>query len=387
VNREYKYIVVGLGGIGSAIAYWLSRRAKDVLGLEQFELGHDRGASQDHSRIIRLSYHTPYYVRLAVESYKAWRVLEKDTKKTVLVKTGGLDFGPKKSALPLNLYAESMREVGVKYEELTADQIESRWPQFKLDAGIHGLYQEDGGLIAASIACNLMRKKARERGALLLDNTPVTSIRSVKGEVRVSVEGTEFTGEKLFLATDAWTNKLLKNVGITLPLTITQEQVTYFNSPCPDEFVIGKFPMWIWLDEPSFYGFPVFGMPGPKAGLDVGGDETTPEDRTFQTNLRAYRAVEEFLTKYIPLAVGKEIGTKTCLYTMPPDREFILDRVPGHENVFVALGAAHGFKFASLFGKILSELAIDGKTDLDISPFSITRPILTDPNPKKNFLL
>src|SRR5712691_1014263 len=106
--ESFAYIVVGLGGIGSAAAYWLARRAgADVLGLEQFELGHVRGASQDHSRIIRLSYHTPGYVRLAQAAYAAWDVLAEEAREQLIVVTGGIDLEPANSALPLDDYFAS----------------------------------------------------------------------------------------------------------------------------------------------------------------------------------------------------------------------------------------------------------------------------------------
>ena len=105
MKQDYEYIVLGLGGIGSGAAYWLSRRAgREVLGLEQFEIGHVRGGSQDHSRIIRLSYHTPAYVRLAQQAYQAWATLEEDAGEKLIVKTGGLDLWPPVSAIPTEDY-------------------------------------------------------------------------------------------------------------------------------------------------------------------------------------------------------------------------------------------------------------------------------------------
>src|SRR6476660_5310035 len=93
MRRNFEYAVLGLGGLGSAAAYWLSRRAgAGVLGLEQFELGHVRGESQDHSRIIRLSYHTPEYVELAKHAYRAWADVEHDSGEQLVLRTGGLDF-------------------------------------------------------------------------------------------------------------------------------------------------------------------------------------------------------------------------------------------------------------------------------------------------------
>lgn len=88
-KTNYRHIVIGLGGLGSAAAYWLSQsQGEDVLGIEQFDLGHHRGESDDHSRIIRETYHTPGYVRLTEEAYQAWDALEQDAAEKVVVKTG-----------------------------------------------------------------------------------------------------------------------------------------------------------------------------------------------------------------------------------------------------------------------------------------------------------
>ena len=151
MRRDFEYIVVGLGGWGSAAAYWLSRRAgADVLGLEQFELGHVRGESQDHSRIIRLSYHTPAYVELAKHAYTAWHDVERDSGDQLVLPTGGLDFAPRESAIPLTNYSGSMDAAGIPYEHLDAAEIRRRWPQFTVTDDIHGLYQPDSGIAMAA---------------------------------------------------------------------------------------------------------------------------------------------------------------------------------------------------------------------------------------------
>ena len=389
MKRDYTYIIIGLGGIGSGAAYWLSRRAgRDVLGLEQFEIGHTRSASQDHSRIIRLSYHTPEYVELAKQAYAAWDVLEKAANEKLILKTGGLDFAPRVSKIPLSSYIDSMTTAGVPFEHLDAAEIMRRWPQFRLADNIHGLYQSESG-IAPAAKCNAAHlRMAREQGAVLRDNSPVTSIRDAGGEIEVVADATTYRCKKLIIAVDAWTNQLLAHFGMTrsVPLTITQEQVTYFATPHLADFLPDRFPIWIWMDDPCYYGFPAYGEAGPKAAQDVGGDEVTPDTRTFESNPATLQRVEDFLAKYIPSALGPILYTKTCLYTLPPDRDFVLDSLPGHESVFVAIGAAHGFKFASLFGKILGELAIDGSTASHIAPFKIDRPILLMQNPPKNFM-
>ncbi len=387
MKRDYTYIVLGLGGFGAGAAYWLARRAGgEVLGLEQFQIGHTRGSSQDHSRIIRLSYHTPAYVRLAGQAYQAWATLEEETGEKLILKTGGLDFAPRASAIDMSPYSDSMHACGVPFEELDAAEIMHRWPQFRLSDDIHGLYQAESG-IAPAANCNAAHLRlAREHGAMLIERAPVTAIRDLGSEVEVVAGNTPYRCSKLVITAGAWSNQALAHFGLKLPLTITQEQVTYFASPRPADFAPERFPIWIWLDVPCFYGFPAYGEPGPKAAEDVGGEEATPETRNFEADPAALQRVRDFLARYIPGALGPEIYTRTCLYTLPPDRDFVIDALPGHANCFIAVDAAHGFKFASLIGKILSELAVDGRSESDLQAFRFDRPILQMKNPPTHFM-
>ena len=201
--------------------------------------------------------------------------------------------------------------------------------------------------------------------------------------------GSSYRAGQVVIAADAWTKDLLASFGRRLPLTITKEQVTYFACPDPSAFAPDRFPIWIWMDEPCFYGFPTYGEAGPKAAQDVGGEETTPAERTFEVDEDAYARVVGFMERHLPGAVGPPIYTKTCLYTMPPDRDFVLDRLPDHRNVHLALGAAHGYKYASLFGRILAELVVDGATPsaADIEGFRIDRPILLEEHPRTSFMV
>jgi sarcosine oxidase len=388
IRRDYEYIVLGLGGLGSAAAYWLSRQAgADVLGLEQFELGHVRGESQDHSRIIRLSYHTPGYVELAKQAYAAWDVLEKDSDERVILPTGGLDFAPRMSAIPLESYSESMKAAGVSFEHLDAAEIMRRWPQFHLTDDIHGLYQEQSGIAMAARANAAHQRMAREHGATLADRRPVERIRSAGGEIDVEAAGVSYRCRRLAIAAGPWSNRALGNFGVELPLEVTQEQVTYFASPRRREFMPDRFPVWIWMDDPCYYGFPVFGEDGPKAAQDAGGKPVTADSRSFEPDPQNSQRVRDFLTRYLPGAVGPEIYTRTCLYTLTPDRDFVIDAVPQAGGVFVAIGAGHAFKFASLIGKTLAELAREGRSVADIAPFTIERPILKEKNPPRSYMV
>jgi sarcosine oxidase len=387
MRRSYEYIVLGLGGLGSGAAYWLSKRAgADVLGIEQFELGHIRGESQDHSRIIRLSYHQPVYVELAKRAYDSWDALGADAAEPLVLRTGGLDLGPRTGAIPLQGYADSMTSAGVPFERLNADEIMRRWPQWRLSDDIHGLYQANAGIAMAARANAAHQRMAREHGATLLDNTRITAVGSRDGEVQVYAGGVTYTGRQLIVAAGPWSSNVLACLGVHIPLEVTQEQVTYFASPHAAAFAPERFPVWIWMDDPSYYGFPVFGEPGPKAARDAGGKPVTAETRTFDPDEEAVGLLRQFLARYLPDALGPEIYTKTCLYTLTPDRDFVIDRVPRHANVWIAIGAGHAFKFASVIGRILSELAIDARTPSDLRPFSIERPILKMSNPPKSYM-
>jgi sarcosine oxidase len=388
LKTDFEYIVLGLGGFGSAAAYWLARRAgTEVLGLEQFELGHVRGESQDHSRIIRLSYHTPGYVELAKHAYRTWAELERDSGERVVLRTGGLDLGPRESAIPLSNYSDSMDAAGVEYERLDAAEIMRRWPQWRLDDDTHGLFQAESGIAMAARANAAHVRMAREHGATLRDRAPVQVVRAGDGEVEVGTADATYRCRRLVVTAGAWSNGALGRVGIELPLTVTKEQVTYFASPQLDQFQPDRFPIWIWMDDPCFYGFPAFGEAGPKAGQDAGGRETTADARTFEPDAEALDRVVRFLERHLPGALGPVIYTRTCLYTLTPDRDFVLDVLPDHPEIAVAIGGGHGFKFASLVGQILSELSIDGRSLRDLTPFRIDRPILQLKDPPRNYMV
>jgi sarcosine oxidase len=388
LKRNYEYIVLGLGGFGSAAAYWLARSAgSEVLGLEQFELGHVRGESQDHSRIIRLSYHTPGYVKLAKHAYRAWAEVERDGGEQLILRTGGLDFAPRVSAIPLSNYSDSMDAAGVPYERLDAEEIMRRWPPFRLRDDIQGLYQPESGIAMAARANAAHQRLARAHGATLRAPVGVERIRPIGGEIALEVDGTEYRCRRLVITAGAWSNRALAPFGCRLPLTVTQEQVTYFAAPRLEDFHPERFPIWIWMDDPCFYGFPVFGEPGVKAGQDAGGQEVTAETRTFEPDLPALQRVQAFLASYIPAALGPILYTKTCLYTLTPDRDFVIDNVPGCPQALVAIGGGHGFKFASLIGRIVADLAVDGTTEHDLEPFRIDRAILQLENPPRHYMV
>lgn len=370
--------VIGLGGIGSGVAYWAARRGVRVIGFEQFTLGHDRGASHDHSRIIRYSYHTPFYVELSKLAYDAWATVESESGDELVVRCGGLDLFPEGCAIAPEDYRASLTTCEVPYEWLDADDIRARWPQFHIADDVQGLFQADGGIAAAAKGVAAHHRLAQRHGATLHEHACVESLREVDGEVEIVVDGNAHRAGAAVIAADAWTNTLLPE---PLPLTVMREQVTYFDSPTPEVFAPESFPVWIWMDAPSFYGFPTYGAGATKVAQDCGGHLTTADGRTFEPDAEELQRVDRFTRNLFGDAIGPQLATKTCLYTLTPDRHFIIDRVPGMSNVWVVQGAAHAFKYASALGRLLTECALDGDctSTIDRTPFRIDRPALTNP--------
>jgi sarcosine oxidase len=383
MKTDYQYIVLGCGGIGSAAAYRLARRAGgEVLGLEQFELGHVHGGSQDHSRIIRLTYHHADYTRLTPHTYKAWSELEAESAVRVVTKTGGIELALKDGSgqQDIEMYAASMDAAGIAYERIGADEVMRRFPQFRFDEEVDALWQADTGIADAAKGNAAHIGMARWYGATILDRCPVESIRPIDGGVDVKTRSGTFTCRNLIVAAGAWVDQVLAHVGRQLAVTVTQEQVTYFATPNLKDFSIGKFPVFLSHGEPAIYGFPIYGEVATKAAIDASGPPVTPRTRTYEADASREKRVEVWLQKYIPGFLGPKLYTKTCLYTMPRDRNFVIDRLPEHPQIIVCNGAGHAYKFAALLGKILCQLAMDGRTEYPVEPFSIRRPAITDPS-------
>jgi sarcosine oxidase len=376
---EVDVVVVGLGALGSAASWQLARRGTSVVGLEQFGLGHARGASHDTSRIIRHSYHTPGYVELTFAAYDDWADLERTSGESLVTITGGVDLFPPDAAIPMDTYTSSLDACSVPYDVVTAAEAMRRWPQFALPAGTSVLHQARTGIVPAAVGTAAMQRLAVEAGARLVGECAVTGLRDLGDHLEVEAGGQTYRCRRVVVTSDAWTNDVLGHLGVQLPLTVLQEQVTYVQPPDASSFAPERFPVWIWMDDPSFYGFPCFGATTVKSAEDCGGHPVDPHTRSGDVEPAAERRLVDFLSRVVPALGTAVVGSKTCLYTLTPDRDFALGPLPGHEGVIVGLGAAHGMKFAPTLGRVLADLALDGHTDADIAPFALGRPALTEP--------
>jgi glycine/D-amino acid oxidase-like deaminating enzyme len=360
LNSTYEHIVLGVGGIGSA---------------------------EDHSRIIRHSYHTADYASLTRDAFAHVRALEEETGLDLLRITGGLNLAPNDTAGTAEIggYARSLTEQGHAYELMDGTELAARWPQWRVGAETVALYQAESGLLDIRRANSAHISRARARGVTFLDQTPARKIVAADGHVEVHTDDEVFKAATLTICAGSWTDTLTAGLGLDIPLTLTQEQVSYFAAPDLRPFTPERFPVWIFhgaifnYEETSYYGFPVYGEAGVKLGRDMSGRYVTQETRSFEPNAEQTAENAEFLDRYLPGALGPELVSKTCVYDLTPDRNFVVDTVPGYPHIGLCIGAGHAAKFAALLGHIMADLAVDGETSYPIESFTLERPAIRDP--------
>lgn len=370
--ERFDVAVVGLGALGSATAYQLARRGLNVVGLEQFELGHVRGASHDTSRILRRTYHVPHYVRLADAAYRDWKDLEVVAQERFVTTTGGVTLCTPESTIRADHYAGSLTAHDVPFEILDAGELARRYPQFRVADDVLAVVQDDSAIVPAGRSTAVLQMLARAHGAAIRGECPVSAIEPGPDGVTLFTGGGLLTAAKVVVCADAWTNKLLAPLGAAMPLVSTLEQVSYFSPEDPARFAPGTFPVWIWADEPCYYGFPTYGEASIKAARDNSAIRLDVDERSFEPVPERLQELTEFMDALVP-GKGRHLRTVTCQYTLTPDRDFVLGPLGDHPDVLVALGAGHAFKFTPTIGRVLADLATTGTSDEDLSAFSPDR--------------
>jgi sarcosine oxidase len=375
--ETFDAIVMGLGGIGSAAAYHLATRGKRVLGLERFTPAHDRGSSHGSSRIIRQAYHeNPGYVPLVLRAYELWEQLERDTQTHLLTTTGGLFLGPENSDVVQGSLL-SARQYNLAYEVLDAKEIQRRFPVLRPRAEDCAVYEKKAGFLRpeATVAAHL--GLAAQHGARLHFEEPIVDWKVMgNGAVQVITAKATYEAAHLMIATGAWASSLLK---LSLPLHVRRHVMAWFHPiEAIQSFSPGRFPIYIWRtsDETVFYGFPATDCEncGVKAAMHSGGNVCTAESIDRGIHDLDIDEIRNQLATYIPALNGKLLHAATCMYTMTPDEHFIVSRHPDYSQVTIACGfSGHGFKFATVLGEVLADLAMDGGTKWPIDFLSAER--------------
>ncbi|HYI11116.1 MAG TPA: N-methyl-L-tryptophan oxidase [Thermoanaerobaculia bacterium] len=370
-------IVVGLGGMGSAAVSHLAARGHRVTGIDRFTPAHDRGSSHGRSRIIRQAYFEgAEYVPLLLRAYELWQELERDTGTSLLTITGGLMIGTPESETFAGSVA-SARAHGLPHEILDANEIRRRFPPFHVTPELVALYEPMAGFVDPERSILAHLRHAARLGAELRFEEPLLSWEASPAGVRVTTTRATYEAERLILATGPWAPQVLSDLG--LPLTI-ERQILFWFDPIGGvaPFHQDRFPIYIWEleDGLQFYGFPA--QDGPPGGVKVAffyhGEPCTPE--TIDRNVAPSEVdqMRSVIAGRIPALNGPLLDAVTCMYTSTPDHDFILGLHPEHDNVVLASPCSgHGYKFASVIGEILADLAIEGTTRHAIGAFGLGR--------------
>ena len=376
MERRFDTIVIGLGGMGSATAYHLARRGQRVLGLEQFGPLHEQGSSHGLTRIIRLAYHEhPSYVPLLRRSYELWHELERTAGEDLLITTGSLEGGPGDGET-FRGALEAAELHDLPHQVLDAAELRARYPAYAgFDPSTRVVFQPDGGFLLAERTVRAHLDAAAAAGADLRFETPVRSWEATaSGGVRVKTDAGVHEADRLVICAGAWAARL---VPALTDLAAPERQVLAWLTPRrPELFTPDRFPVFLLdVDEGSYYGFPTYDGHGFKFGwYHHFREPIDPADPDRSTRPADEAALRAFAERYFPDGAGPTELLKACIFTNSPDEHFLIDRLPEAPQVSVAAGfSGHGYKFCSVVGEIMADLAIDGSTRHDIGLFRLDR--------------
>jgi sarcosine oxidase len=372
-------IVIGLGAMGSATALQLAARGHHVIGFDQFTPPHRYGSSHGQTRIIRQSYwEDPRYVPLLLRAYELWRRLEVDAGESLMHITGGLMIGRGGGDLVARSTVSAER-FALPHEVLSAAQIRRLYPVFAIDDDWVALWERNAGYLHPEACVAQQLQQSALAGAELHFNEPVMKWNALpSGGVSVRTVRETYTGDHLVITAGPWAPQILRE--LNLPLIITR-QVVYRFEPTGsiDLFRRDRMPVYVRemeKSQPLLYGFPLTGpdSEGVKVGLHGSNEFCTPDTVDREIRPEDERVIRERLAEALPLLAGRLLHAETCLYTMTPDEHFVIDKHPGFSQVTLAAGfSGHGFKFASVLGEVLAELATDKKPAYDLALFSLRR--------------
>jgi len=363
--ERFDVVVAGAGGMGTAAAFHLARRGVAVLGLDRFPVAHDRGSSHGQTRLIRLAYYEhPDYVPLLRRAYELWRDLERESGRPLLVESGLVMAGPPGCDLVAGA-ERSARTHGLDLERIAPDDVGRRWPAFSIPDGWHVLHESRGGYLFVEECVRAHAEAAARAGAAFRHGVEVRGWRAEGDSLLVDTDRGPVASGRLVLCAGAWASGLLRLPALTL--RVLRKSLFWYEPVAAGRaaHAAGALPCFAFDTSAGFfYGFPEVDQRGVKVAEHTGGREVaTPLQVDRGIDGAEQVAVEAFLRSCLPGACGRLSDHATCLYTMSPDSHFVLGPHPDEPRVAIAAGfSGHGFKFASVMGEVLADLALDGRT-------------------------
>lgn len=360
--------------MGSAAAAELAHRGERVLGLEQFPFVHELGSSHGATRIIRLAYFEhPDYVPLLRRAYQRWRELEAELNASLLTECGVLSLGLPRSEMIAGIeHSATLHQLAV--EHYSAADLAREYPQWRVPREWVGRLERCGGFLRVEDCVRGHLEIAARHGAELRAAEPVISWQADANSVRVTTARGEYAAARLVITAGPWAARVLAE--LKLPLTLMRQVTCWFDAVPSGEFAPARFPCY-FTGTPygDFYGFPAIDAAGAKVARHYGGSEhhdPTEIDRAVSAADEA--PLTAFLGEYLPGIRGPVRKSSVCIYTLTPDRHFAIDRHPEFPQVVYAAGfSGHGFKFASVIGEILADLALSGGSALPLAMFRAAR--------------
>lgn len=371
---SFDAIVIGAGGMGSAAVYHLARRGLKVLGLERYDIPHEMGSSHGYSRMIRYTLQEhPSYVPLVRRAYELWHELEETAEEKLVVTTGSVRAGPADSPY-FQKAKESCDLHNIPYEILTAAEINKRFPGYRFPEEITSIYQADGGFLLPEECIVSHVRAAEAAGAVVHTQETVLDWEPQGGGVQVRTGRDTYTADRLVVTAGPWAAKLVPELAA---YAVPERQVLgWFQPERPELFTPETFPVFgVLTEEGRYYGFPSYTVPGFKIGRSHHLEQKVdPDLMDREVHAEDEAILRQAVSRYFPLAAGELLDRKTCIYTNTPDEHFMIGVLPEHPQVSVAAGfSGHGFKFASVIGEIMADLAQEGETEHDISLFRLDR--------------
>ena len=370
----YDSIVIGLGGMGSAALCHLAERKQNVLGIDQFDIAHDRGSSHGGTRILRKAYFEhPDYVPLLTRTYEEWARLEAETNRQLIFRTGLMLVGrPELNLIPG--VKQAAAEHGLDIDVVSLQEARERFPAFRPGDDMEVLYERDAGYLAVEACVEAHAERARDLGATVQVGSAVQSWTSDGRSVEVQTNGERFSAANLIICAGPWSHRVL--AGLSVKLEVRRKVIAWYETDLPELTAKNGCPVFCFdTREGFFYGFPVIDDAGMKIGEHSGGvlvDDPDRIDRALHESDRLPLA--RFIQRYLPGVSTTPRDHAVCMYTMTPDEHFVIDTHPEYANVVFAAGfSGHGFKFAPVVGSILADLAIKGRTDHPIDFLRLSR--------------
>jgi N-methyl-L-tryptophan oxidase len=368
-------VIAGGGVMGLYTAYTLLRRGvKHVTVLERYAVGHDRAASTDTTRAVRYEYAANEdYSRMVARAVPMWRELEASAGTDLYVECGVACWGRAGDAHARQSF-RTLTGMGIPIRQVGPTELVSMFPQFAVADIYYATYNPVGGFLRANECMAVLEKAVRNLGGEIVEGCEVISLEESNGSVVVSdASGGKHRAGKVLVAPGAWGARLLPRLGVAIPLTANRQQIIYMAGLGP-EFEPGRFPLFLNLDH-DFYGFPLDRDGMLKASIHSPGPVIDP-DNAPKPDAAFDQAVLRLMRTYMPSAAaqGRLSHSRMCMYEMTPDEDFVIDRLPGYENVVVATGfSGHGFKFAPVLGETLADLLTGREPELRLDRFAISR--------------